>query len=130
MFSVRLVLPGGHRAALSFYARRPGAFDDLDRGTGALLAPFAGIALRTILQEQQVGHLEAALGSSRQIGTAVGILMTRRLVTAEQAFEQLVGASQHLNRKLRDVAADVELTGDLPAAPAVRRGRRTNGRAG
>jgi hypothetical protein len=130
MFSVRLVLSGDDRAALNFYAHRPGVMDDLDVGTGAIVAPFAAQAVQGLLQEQEIGQLRTALHSSRQIGIAVGILMSRRLLTAEQAFAQLVKASQHLNRKLRDIAVEVEHTGVLPD---VSRGRgpaagRRNGR--
>lgn len=48
---------------------------------------------------------------------AVGILMARQQLTSEQAFGRLVTASQHLNRKLRDIAAEVTETGALPAVP-------------
>lgn len=114
MFSVRLLLPGDDRAALNFYAYDPGAFDDLDIGTGAIFAPFAALALQNSQLTEENSHLQTALASSRQIGIAVGILMARQLLTAEQAFDRLVRASQHLNRKLRDIAADVERTGELP----------------
>ncbi|MGY5884237.1 ANTAR domain-containing protein [Modestobacter lacusdianchii] len=43
--------------------------------------------------------------------------MARELMTADQAFTQLTTASQHLNRKLRDIADEVGATGELPAAP-------------
>ena len=114
MFCARLVLPGAQRAALNFYAHRPAAFDDLDVALGAVLAPFAALAVRSILQDQEVGQLQAALDSSRQIGTAIGILMARRQVTREEATRQLIAASQHLNRKVRDVAAEIVFTGSLP----------------
>jgi AmiR/NasT family two-component response regulator len=39
-------------------------------------------------------------------------------MTQEQAFEVLRRASQHLNRKLYDVAAEVVETGQLPGRPA------------
>ena len=52
--------------------------------------------------------------SNRQIGMAVGILMARKLWTSDQAFAQLQTASQHLNRKLADIAAEVTTTGALP----------------
>jgi ANTAR domain len=57
-------------------------------------------------------------GVSREIGTAMGVLMARNQMTQEEAFEALRGASQHLNRKLRDVAAEVVDTGVLPDLPA------------
>jgi hypothetical protein len=46
----------------------------------------------------------------------MGILMNRRQVTAGQAFQMLVRASQHLSRKLRDVAQDVARTGRDPGS--------------
>ncbi|RBY94705.1 hypothetical protein DQ244_05360 [Blastococcus sp. TBT05-19] len=116
MFSVRLPLSGSDTAALNFYARSPGAFDDLDIGVGAIFAPFAALAVQAALHQQQTTNLETALQSSRQIGTAIGILMARELMTADQAFAQLTSASQHLNRKLRDIADEVATTGELPTA--------------
>lgn len=40
--------------------------------------------------------------------------MARRLVTSQEAFDLLRATSQDLNRKLREVAAEVEQTGELP----------------
>jgi AmiR/NasT family two-component response regulator len=48
------------------------------------------------------------------IGQAQGILMERERVTAEQAFDILRRASQHLNEKLRDVAQNLVETGESP----------------
>ena len=52
-------------------------------------------------------HLQTALEHRDVIGQAKGILMARRAVTADEAFDLLRRASQHNGRKLRDVAADV-----------------------
>lgn len=116
MMSVRVGLVGGERAALNFYAVAPDAFDDLDVGVASIFAPFASMAVNRLVRDREVAGLTTALASSRQIGTAIGILMARHQVTSEQAFTLLSRASQHLNRKLRDVASDVELTGELPNA--------------
>ena len=59
-------------------------------------------------------QIRAGLESNRTIGTAIGILMANHRLLAAQAFQLLVSASQHSNRKLRDVAADVTATGQLP----------------
>jgi hypothetical protein len=64
--------------------------------------------------EDRVADLERALASNRQIGAAVGILMQSRKLTQPEAFELLRRTSQNLNRKLRDVADEVVLTGALP----------------
>ena len=45
---------------------------------------------------------------------AMGVLMRRGGVTQDEAFTLLRQASQHLRRKLREVAADVVETGQLP----------------
>ena len=39
--------------------------------------------------------------------------MERHKVTADQAFRLLVGVSMHANRKVRDLAEQLVLTGEL-----------------
>jgi ANTAR domain len=62
---------------------------------------------------ERIGHLEVALRTNRRIGIAIGIVMARRQVTDEQAFDLLREQSQVRNQKLRDLAEDVIYTGDL-----------------
>ena len=64
-------------------------------------------------------EIAAAVESNRDIGAAVGILMCRRHLTQEQAFETLRQVSQHHHIKLRVLARDVIHTGtlDLPVPP-------------
>lgn len=64
--------------------------------------------------ETEVGRLSAtesqlleALKTRETIGIAVGLLMERQQCGHEQAFELLRRGSQHLNIKLRDVAAEL-----------------------
>lgn len=57
--------------------------------------------------EQVIAELERALVSSRTIGIAVGILAERHGLSPDHAFELLVQASQHGNRKVRDIAAEM-----------------------
>jgi hypothetical protein len=117
MASFRLFLTEDRRAALNFYAAKPQAFDQLALGVGALFASYASLALLNDLHRDKVMHLTRALESSREIGTAMGILMARELCTQEQAFDMLRQASQHTHRKLRDIAAEVRDTGALPHPP-------------
>lgn len=65
--------------------------------------------------ETRADHLAVALRSNRTIGMAVGVLMARRRLPAEAAFELLRRLSTTSNRKLRDLAETVVHTGDLPA---------------
>lgn len=60
-------------------------------------------------------NLERAVGSNREIGIALGILMDRRKLTSAQAFELLRRASQNGHRKLHDVALDIIESGSLEA---------------
>lgn len=52
-------------------------------------------------------QLVAALEGDREISVAVGILMERRGLDRQQAFEMLRAAARAQQRKLRDVAAEV-----------------------
>jgi hypothetical protein len=117
MFGVRIFLGGEDRGALNFYATEVDAFTELDRGVGAIFSTLASLALQHALEKRKTENLLTALESSRQIGMAMGILMSSKLLTAEEAFEQLRRASQHLHRRVRDVAEEVAHTGTLPTVP-------------
>jgi AmiR/NasT family two-component response regulator len=65
-------------------------------------------------EERRAENLYAALASREAIGEAIGILMERERITADQAFDMLRRASQHLNVKLRKVAETLVQTGVEP----------------
>jgi AmiR/NasT family two-component response regulator len=60
----------------------------------------------------EADDLRRALVTSRQIGMAMGILMERHRLTAEQSFDRLRDLSQRRNVKLRDIAEQLIHTGD------------------
>ena len=62
-------------------------------------------------------QLREALATRDLIGQAKGMIMVTNGCDADEAFEVLRRASQHSNRKLRDVAADMieKLSGPKPA---------------
>ena len=97
--------------ALTFYSRAVGGLADTDHDIAIILAAYAGSALAAVsaLESADDGaqHLRRALDHRDVIGQAKGILMERRGLTAEEAFQVLSDTSQRLNVKLRDVAADV-----------------------
>lgn len=72
--------------------------------------------------EDRASNLQQALSTNRRIGVAIGVLMAAQRVTHDEAFDRLRHASQHSNRKLRDVAEDVILTGQLDASASRARG--------
>jgi hypothetical protein len=114
MLSFRMYLTEAQRGALNFYAKQPDAMGELAVGVGAVFASYASLTMLNDIHEDKTMHLSRALESNREIGVAIGILMGRELCTQEQAFNQLRSASQHLNRKLRDIADLVKQTGALP----------------
>jgi hypothetical protein len=65
-------------------------------------------------EERLAASLHAALASRESIGQALGILMERERITANQAFYILRRASQHLNIKVREVAQSLIDTGEEP----------------
>ena len=70
-----------------------------------------------LITSEHAAHLDLALKSARTIGAAVGILMTLLRVSEVEAFALLRKASNDSNRKLRVVAEEVVLTGDVPPQP-------------
>lgn len=111
-------LAAGREVALNLYADQPGAFSSDAIDTATIFAAHASSLIALNEAEDQATNLEAALESSRTIGVALGVLMSARKVTQEQAFTLLRVASQNLHRKLRAVAAEVVETGTLPDLPA------------
>lgn len=120
MLAFRLFVEQGSLGALNFYSRDRGAFDDDARHIGAILAAHAAIAMSAAQDRHNTENLERALQSNRTIGMALGIVMGRRHVTEDTAFDLLRRTSQHLNTKLRDLAERVVETGELPESGARR----------
>ena len=107
-------VPGGGRrrlGTLNLYARERRAFDDDARDVGMLLAAHAAVAVAGTTQTSQ---LRDALDTRDVIGQAKGILMARRNLTADQAFDVLRRTSQNLNVKLRDLAVRIAETRAVP----------------
>jgi len=98
---------------LNLYSTQRDAFDGMAELTGGIIATHAAIALTGARHRDQAEHLQLALESNRQIGVAMGVLMSRQHVTRQQAFDLLRIASQHTHRKLADIAMDVSETGVL-----------------
>jgi GAF domain-containing protein len=111
MLSVRLFVTGDTIGALNFYSREPHAFGRREQLYGQVFASHAAIALKAAITET---GLHRALNTRDLIGQAKGILMERSGLTARDAFEQLRQLSQERNCPLRDLAAELVRTGELP----------------
>jgi GAF domain-containing protein len=104
-------------AALNLYAPVAEAFSEEDKRTAQDFAARAAVALTNldVLQDARdlAENLQAALESRSVIEQAKGILIERHKMTADQAFRLLAEASMRTNRKLRDIAERLVLTGEL-----------------
>jgi GAF domain-containing protein len=109
-----VVLAGTPLGVLVLYSDRPGHFAAERCDLGGMLAGIGAIALSLLESRHKTEHLTLALQNSREIGQAIGILMASHKITSEKAFELLRTASQHGHLKLREVAREVTLTGQLP----------------
>jgi ANTAR domain len=98
--AVRLVWFATGPASLSPYADLAEAF-----------AHHASLAWGAVMERD---NLNRAVAARRRVGLAQGILMTRRQLTADQAFTLLKRHSQNTHVKLRSIAQTVIQTGDLP----------------
>jgi hypothetical protein len=110
---------------LRFDSGRPGSENvvvgQLVVGEAVALIDRARSAAETARLRAEVDALGRALDSSREIGIAMGIVMARHSLTAEQSFDLLRRVSQRRNQKLRYLALDVIATGqlDLPAGVTI-----------
>jgi hypothetical protein len=121
MLAMRLFIDDGRRedtiGALNLYSTQYEAFDPICEMLGCVFATHAAIAMDGARTSQEAANLVLAQESNREIGMAMGVLMSRHRLTQSQAFDLLRMASQHSHRKLREIAADVVETGmlDFPA---------------
>jgi GAF domain-containing protein len=111
VLSVPLTVRDKPLGALNVYSPDARAFDDVEQATTSLLAQQGAAVLANAVAFADAtalnGQLLEALATRDLIGQAKGILMAREHCDAEAAFDILRRASQRVNRKLRDVAADL-----------------------
>ena len=107
--------------AMLLYSPSPHFFTPSIRQFTAVYADHAAIALSRVAEHDRAEHLERALASNREIGVAIGILMSRYGLTEHAAFDLLRVTSQHHHRKLREIAAETIFTGELPPDPVAAR---------
>jgi GAF domain-containing protein len=111
MISFQLFVTADSIGALDLYSRRPHAFDRRAQLIGQVFAAQASVAMKAALIE---AGLETAIQSRDVIGQAKGIVMARRHLTANMAFEVLKQLSQDRNQRLADLAEQIAQTGEVP----------------
>jgi GAF domain-containing protein len=110
MLSFQLFVDGDHLGALNLFGGDVGVFDAESERIGALVAAHAAVA---VAGSQQISQLTEALDTRDLIGQAKGILMERFKITAQEAFLLLSRASSELNLKLRSVAEQLTVSGEM-----------------
>ncbi|WP_329249663.1 GAF and ANTAR domain-containing protein [Actinoallomurus sp. NBC_01490] len=111
MLGFKLFTEEQNLGALDLYSSRPGALTEHSERIGWLLASHAAVAFASARAD---ADLHVAISSRQDIGMAVGILMERHKLSADQAFAMLSQASQRRNVKLREIARRVVETGEAP----------------
>lgn len=97
---------------MTLFANEPDAFDSQAASLAAVFAAHAALALTSV---REIRTLRAMAASRGVIGQAQGKLMQLHGISADEAFEMLVLASQHSNIKLRELCAEFACSGQLPA---------------
>jgi len=97
--------------ALSMYSTQADAFSAEDKAEGLALAAHIAIA---VIAAQKLDRYETALDSRTVIAQACGIVMERYDVDAVRAFALLTRLSSTHNVKIRDIAAELVLTRNIP----------------
>ncbi|MBY6682950.1 GAF and ANTAR domain-containing protein [Rhodococcus sp. BP-316] len=96
--------------SLTLFARAPQGFDDLDHRLVELLTGVTADALERARRRRElhgtIAGLRDALVHRAPIEQAKGILMALRGIDEDAAFTVLSTRSQHLNRKVRDIATE------------------------
>jgi GAF domain-containing protein len=127
--SLPLIVEGESLGALNLYSAAPATFHGPHREHAEAFAAQSSAALtvglRQVRQVEVRHQLAEAMVSSSVIDQAIGILMGQQRCTASAAFDLLRQASQHRNRKLRDIATDI-VTNVSGEPPQPRPGFRTN----
>ena len=109
--SAPLMVDDEFAGSLNLYSEEPHGFGELDEALLRLYVTAATAALANARRYAEVRVLAEQLGQALEtremIGQAVGVLMARRGISAEQAFADLARQSQNTNTKLRELAASV-----------------------
>ena len=92
---------------------RPGWFTPERQAYVRLVGGLTAQALRALADAESMAHLGEGLERRARVGVAVGILVSKRGTTPDEAFALLRTRSQHSGVKLRDLAERVLVDGDL-----------------
>lgn len=104
ILSMRLFAEEDTMGCLNLYSTRRDAFNDTDIALASVFATHAAVAMDSAKREQ---GLQARADTRDLIGQAKGVIMSSIGCSADAAFGLIVRQSQHENRKVVDVAAEI-----------------------
>ncbi|MEV4754917.1 GAF and ANTAR domain-containing protein [Micromonospora sp. NPDC049559] len=94
--------------SINLYSGRPGVLTASRQLTAMLLAEHAGLLLAAVRdrarQSELAGELDETLAGGEVIGQAIGVIMTQRRCSAQDALQVLRSASAALSLPLREVS--------------------------
>lgn len=110
-----LILDNLVLGAMLLYSPEPEFFTDAICRFAEVYADHAAIALARVAEHDRAEGLQTALAANREIGIAIGILMTRYQLTEQAAFDLLRVTAQRERCKLRQIVTETIRAGALPA---------------
>ena len=109
--SMPLVVGETSYGAMNMYAHEPDAFGAVELAEARAFASPTAVVIANSnaywTARQANEHMKIAMLHRADVEQAKGIIMAAMRCTADEAFEQLVRQSQHENRKVRDIAAEL-----------------------
>lgn len=111
VLSLPLLTLDGVVGAMNVYAHAKNVFDERAAALGELFAPPAAIAVQNaqVLEQTRrlAAQLQATLNTRMVIERAIGIVMSRSGVSADEALERLRTLSQHEHTRLVVIAQNL-----------------------
>lgn len=114
MMGFLLFTDEGDLGALDLYSSEPNTFTQHSELVGWLLASHAAVAFSGA---RTTAQMQSAIDTRQHIGEALGIVMERYKLNEDRSFELLKKISQDRNIKLRNLAEQINTTGEVPAEP-------------
>lgn len=108
-----LFIHDDHLGVLSLCSTAAAAFDQEAEHVGLVLAAHTAVAFASA---QRLENTTRGLAHRDVIGQAIGILIERHQLNAQQAFEVLARYSQETNRKLHKIASEVVTATRVPGS--------------
>jgi hypothetical protein len=107
MIGYRLFIGDRKAGSLNVFSDTPDALTIEAADIGAIVASFASVAIAGAAANDRAENLWRGLQSNREIGKAIGLLMSTHTIDEDQAFDVLRRASSEMNVKLAEVARRV-----------------------